>query len=217
MQGQNPFKGEANAEMLARGYLAILTPEIRDLCNTHQNARVAIIKIFEEAVTNSYKKSQRNAAKSGQIPSQPQEETIHWGSVKVGSFEYQIWGVRWSHTLSKLGSSYGDKPPDALFLSIDLNVENIDKQERTIPPFKLIDQEKREYGTSNKAWMAENALGIIASINPGVSKRGVIVFDVPKNNSYKLRVSGGYWSGASALFGVEPEPGVWLWSPFQVK
>ncbi len=219
LQGQDPFKGNPDAEMLERAYLAILIVDMRDLCNKKQNAQVALGKIFEEVAAIQLKRSQRGAAELRQTPSQAQKETTHgaWDVVKVGSFEYQVRGARWSNTLSKLGSSYGNKPPDAMFLSVNLHVKNIDRQERTIPPFKLIDQEGREYGTSNKAWMAENALGIIDSINPGVSKSGVIVFDVPQNNSYKLRVSGGYWSGTRALVTVEPEPGVYMWSPFQVK
>ncbi|GEM_PF-6181626 len=216
LQGKDPFNGDVNAE---QKYIAMMMVEMDSLCNKKPNAHVAIERIFGDATALMLKKGQRGAVELGQIPSQPQKETTHgaWDVVKVGSFEYQVRGARWSNTLSKLGSSYGNIPPDAMFLSVNLHVENIDRQERTIPPFKLIDQEGREYGTSNKAWMAENALGIIDSINPGVSKSGVIVFDVPRNNSYKLRVSGGYWSGTRALVTVEPEPFVYMWSPFQVK
>jgi hypothetical protein len=83
-----------------------------------------------------------------------------------------------------------------------LSVRNDDKKPRNIPPFKLIDNRGAEYQTSSKAWGVEDNIGVIESLNPSVTKNGLIVFDVPKSRSYKLKVSGGYWSKEDALIEI---------------
>jgi hypothetical protein len=83
-----------------------------------------------------------------------------------------------------------------------LSVRNDDKKPRNIPPFKLIDNAGAEYQTSSKAWRVEDNIGVIESLNPSVTKNGLIVFDVPKSCSYKLKVSEGYWSKEDALIEI---------------
>jgi len=51
---------------------------------------------------------------------------------------------------------------------------------------------------SLKAVFMDNSFGILKRLNPGVSSRGYVVFDVP-TGKYALKVSGGFASGDSAL------------------
>ena len=92
-----------------------------------------------------------------------------------------------------------NQAPDATYLFVDLTVRNDDKQARTIAPFKLVDENGAEYETSSKAWSVKGGIGVLHSLNPAVSKRGYIVFDVPRGKHYKLKISGGYWSNDEAL------------------
>lgn len=121
---------------------------------------------------------------------------------RVGYTSYYIWDAYWSDNLSK--NRYLNDRPNASFLFITLSVRNEDTKPRTIPPFKLIDENHAEYETSSKAWAVPGALGIIENLNPNVSKGGIIVFDVPKQHLYQLKVSGGYWSKDDAYVNLVP-------------
>jgi len=59
---------------------------------------------------------------------------------------------------------------------------------------------------SRKKWFA--GVGNMYSLNrlnPGVSKDGYIVFDVPKNFHYKLKLSDRYRTNSYALIKIKPE------------
>lgn len=128
------------------------------------------------------------------------KETVH-----VGYTSYTAWYSWWSNKLSD--NTFLDEKPDAMFLFIELSVRNDDNKARTIPPFKLIDENGAEYQTTSKGFALKGSIGILDDLNPGVSKEGFIIFDVPKNHSYKLKVSGGFWSGEYAFIIIEPTHG----------
>ena len=91
-----------------------------------------------------------------------------------------------------------------MFLFVKLTVRNDDKKARTIPPFKLIDENGAEYETSSKGWSVDGSIGALDSLNPGVQKDGTILFDVPQSHTYKLKLSGGYWSDDEAFVKLTP-------------
>jgi len=95
--------------------------------------------------------------------------------------------------------------PAAIYLFVDLTVRNDDKKARSVPSFKLVDENGAEYETTSKVWAVEQSFGVLDSLNPGVERRGVIVFDVPQHRNYKLKVSGGYWSHENALVEISPK------------
>ena len=147
---------------------------------------VGTIATVGKAIEEAEKEKQRTEEKARQ--------TVHriGDTVHVGYMSYVVWRAGWSDRLSD--NAFLDQRPDASFLFVKLTVRNNDKQARTIPPLKLVDEDGAEYETSSKAWAVRNGIGLLASLNPGVSKQGLVVFDVPRNHSYKLRLSGGYWS-----------------------
>lgn len=123
-------------------------------------------------------------------------------TVNVGYMQYEVVSSWYSNRLSS--NEYLDEAPDASYLFVDLVVANSDREQRTVPPFKLIDASKSEYGTSDKAWAVEGSIGLLQNLNPSVSKRAYVIFDVPQGRSYKLKVSGGYWSAEDALIELSP-------------
>lgn len=127
----------------------------------------------------------------------PEEE------VAVGVFGYKVFGSWYTNRLSN--NQFLNEPPDAKYLFVDLGVVNGAKESYTVPPFSLIDTTGAEYETSSKAWAAEGSIGLLDSLNPGVGKRAYVIFDVPEGRQYRLKVSGGYWSGDSALIELAPE------------
>ncbi len=134
---------------------------------------------------------------------EPKQEHILYklgDTVSIGYTSYTVLKSDWHDSLSN--NKYLDAKPDADFLFIEIVISNDDKKPRSIPPLKLIDQNGSEYEISSKSWLAKDSIGILTSLNPGVSKRGIIVFDIPSDNGYNLKVSGGYWSNETALIEV---------------
>ena len=121
-------------------------------------------------------------------------------TVSIGYTSYAVWRARWSNQLSD--NEFLNQRADAAWLFLDVTVRNDDREARSIAPFKLVDETGAEHEASSKAWSVEGSIGVLDSLNPGVEKSGRVVFDVPKNHRYKLKVSGGYWSGESALIEI---------------
>ena len=124
-------------------------------------------------------------------------------TVSIGYTSYIVCRSWWSSRLSD--NQFLDDKPDAMFLFIDLVIRNDDKKARSIPPFKLIDENGAEYEATSKGWAVEGAIGVLDSLNPGVKKQGTIIFDVPQSHSYKLKLSGGYWSLDDAFVKITPK------------
>ena len=123
-------------------------------------------------------------------------------TVSIGDMSFLVMTSRWTHQLSD--NELLDEMPDAMYLFIELTIRNDDVEARPIPEFKLIDENGFEYKTSNKAWIIKDALRRFEKLNPGVSKTGLIIFDIPMNHSYKLRLSNRHLSGESAFVMLEP-------------
>lgn len=108
----------------------------------------------------------------------------------VGYMGYSVLSAEWK---DKLADGFGGYDyPDAAFLLLKIFAMNQDKKARMIPPFHLIDETGSEYNTSSKG--PSNTLDFLVSLNPGVSRIGLIIFDAPKDHNYLLKLSGGYWS-----------------------
>jgi hypothetical protein len=81
---------------------------------------------------------------------------------------------------------------------------NTDKSSSNIPPFKLIDSRGAEYDTTSDSFYLQRDFSVLEKLNPDVTKRGTILFDVPRRTDYKLRLSGGILSGKSTLVEIQP-------------
>lgn len=163
---------------------------------------VAIGKFVGNQSSKSINSSVEVQSKSRERPKSPEKIYKEGDTVSVGYTSYAVWRSWWSKKLSD--NQYLDNRPDAMFLFVELAVRNNDRKARTIPPFNLIDENGAEYEISSKAWSVDNSIGALDSLNPSVQKQGVIVFDVPANHTYKLKVSGGYWSAEDALISLSP-------------
>ena len=124
-------------------------------------------------------------------------------TVSIGYTTYVAWQSYWTDKLSD--NPHRQTAPNAKYLVIEVSVRNDDNKERSIPPFKLIDSDGREYGTSSSSWQLTDHIGTLASLNPDVQKGGWIVFDCPPERAYKLKVSGGFWSSDDALIQLDPK------------
>jgi hypothetical protein len=124
--------------------------------------------------------------------------------VNVGYMSYKVWRTWWSDRLSS--NEFLDSRPNAKWLFVELSARNNDKKPRMIPPFKLMDEQEREYDSSSEGALIESAIGPLESLNPDVVKQGRVVFDVPQNRTYRLKVSGGFWSREDTYIPLSPSP-----------
>jgi Domain of unknown function (DUF4352) len=124
-------------------------------------------------------------------------------TMSIGYTSYAVSRTRWATHLSD--NPYLDKRPNARYLFVKLTVRNDDTKPRTVASFRLTDENGAIYETDTSAWTVEGSIGLIENLNPSVSKRGLIVFDVPAERTYKLQVSGGFWSSDEALVRLNPK------------
>ncbi len=160
------------------------------------------------------KNKSSNLVESKAVVEKVKETTVEVGNVKseqyrqgqtinVGYTSYLVTKSWWSDKLSE--NEFLNQKPDAQYLFVELVVRNDDKKARVVPPFNLVDENGAEYEASSKSWAVEGSLGIIESLNPSVSKQGFVVFDVPRSRSYRLKLSGGFWSGEHVFVKITPE------------
>jgi hypothetical protein len=129
----------------------------------------------------------------------PQEEYKLNDEVKAGNIAYIVSEVKKS---TKIGQNeYLQKTTENEYLIVKVKVTNNDKDTRTVDTnlFKLKDAEGKEYSAMADAdlYVNPNNSFFLAQVNPGTSKSGYIVFEIPKNlKDLKLQVSSGLgWTG----------------------
>jgi TonB family protein len=117
-------------------------------------------------------------------------------SFSVGYWFYTCHGAVWR---TWLGSPYHTENPNGEFVLIDITARNDDTSSSTLPPFRLQDKEGRTYDESSAGVFEPGFFSVLQQLNPGVAKRGYLVFDVPPDREYVLVVSGGIESGKRAI------------------
>lgn len=112
----------------------------------------------------------------------------------------------WSYTCNKafwtpfLGfDPYSTERANGDFIVLDLTVRNDDNSESTMPPFHLVDTDGRIYDESAAGSMSQGFFSVLEGLNPGVSKRGMVAFDVPLGRQYSLVASGGMESAEKVV------------------
>ena len=87
------------------------------------------------------------------------------------------------------GTSEGSTQKHKLY--VDLAVVNTDRKERAVPLLKLVDEGGTEYETGGKSGNTKANAGPFGQLSPATSKRDKLIFAVPRNRSYKLKIQDG--------------------------
>lgn len=147
-----------------------------------------------------------STAPSSSAPAKAPESDIHKEGepILVGYTGYGVWRSWWSPRLT--ADKLLNEPPNAKYLFIALSVLNNDTKARDVPPFKLVDDQGAEYDADARSYMLPGSIGLIETLNPSVKKLGFVVFDVPPDKHYRLKLSGGFWSKQDAFVRLEPAP-----------
>lgn len=107
-------------------------------------------------------------------------------TIKAGDFEWKIMGFTTASEVGEeiMGSLLGEKA-NGIYLIISVEVTNIGKSANYLSDFymKLIDEQGREFSADTVAAVYLKPSGsamIFETINPGITKKGKIVYDVPE-------------------------------------
>ncbi len=130
-------------------------------------------------------------------------------SIVAGNFK---WKFTEYMTLERIGAEtifgfLGDVA-DGIFLIVNVEVENIGKTSEYLRTnnIKLVDGQGREYSTDSAAYYLEpdgSELPSFEEINPGINKKGKIVFDVPRNLKVAdIRIASSTCDTNDAMFNV---------------
>lgn len=152
----------------------------------------------KEASTTPKTESKSSEPKKEQPKQKEEAKTAKIGdTLKVGKVEFV---VSKKSTANKVGPEMLEKKANGTFLILDVSVKNNDKESITTDSsfFKLkangktyeADGEATIYANDNNNFLAQD-------VNPDVTVKGKIVFDVPadvaKSNDLKLQVQTGFW------------------------
>lgn len=123
--------------------------------------------------------------------------------IKVGYLVFAAWNARWYENSSN--NPHLNVKPDSSYLLIEITLRN-DSNRRSINPLFILKDDRGFYYEPSKKWFTgAGNMYSLSRLNPGVSKDGYIVFDVPKNFHYKLKVSDRYRTNSYALIEIKPE------------
>jgi hypothetical protein len=169
-----------------------------------QEAAAPSVNSQQSAPVSPSANSDGSQSSNEEVPSYTMGE-----SFSVGYWKYTCNRAFWTPFLGNPLDPYSMQRANAQFLVVDITAENNDTSSSTLPPFQLADVDGRTYDQSSDAMMSRGFFDVLENLNPGVSERGMIAFDVPSDRVYVLVLSGGIESGKRATVVMpqsEPPP-----------
>ena len=119
--------------------------------------------------------------------------------VIAGDFAYTFNDMTKSKQIGEniAGTFMGEKA-DGIFLILDVTIENIGKESNNIligSYVKILDDQGRtfEHNPTAEIYLKDDAF-TFTQLQPGLPKRGKIVFDVPENLNGKIEITTSLWS-----------------------
>lgn len=140
------------------------------------------------------------------------DQTVHavGESFSVGSGEKAIqYTVTSVSTASQVGGDYGEEA-DGTFVLVELAMENMGDKSLDISsrPFTVVDSQDREYEADTNAMIYAEDSVIFEQLNLGLTKQGIVVFDVPADGTYRLRIAPAGMVSTAEVHTVELEVSV---------
>jgi len=122
--------------------------------------------------------------------------------IDVGNFSYVVNSAQYAKTI---GDEFSQTKADGVFLIVSVTFRNNDNEEHTLDNsfFKLTDEAGTEFESSTDGETALEMAGkqtlFLKQCNPQITKSGLLIFEVPDKKIYDLHLSGGFWSGKTAV------------------
>ncbi len=129
----------------------------------------------------------------------PKDEVKTYGlgdSIQAGDFKWKITKVSTTKEIGQdiMGSFFGEKA-DGVFVILDVEVENTANSAKYLMDsyLKLVDNQNREFSPNSAAVIylkPEGSALMFEQVNPGIIKKGKIVFDVPESvKNFNLKIT----------------------------
>jgi hypothetical protein len=105
---------------------------------------------------------------------------------------FMVGACEWS---KYVGDGYFGSRANANYMKIYFCIVNISKEPHYLmADFSLVDNEGNKYDRSDDEFYLGDKAFFLDKLNPGVSKGGILLFDVPKKEGYKLKVQTDFFS-----------------------
>lgn len=132
------------------------------------------------------------------VPEAAPSETVYEMNTEV-PVDYLTYRITKAETFTEMGTEFLDKQTEGKFIKVYLEIMNTAKETKDIftPRFSIIDDQGRKYDRlSDDMMYISDILEFGAQLQPGLSKEGAIVFELPKDSQdLVLLVSGDWLSG----------------------
>ncbi|MBI2102448.1 DUF4352 domain-containing protein [Candidatus Woesearchaeota archaeon] len=131
-------------------------------------------------------------------------------SIPTGDFTWKITGVSTTSAIGQelAGTFFGEKA-DGIFVILDVEVENTAKTAKYLTDsyIKLVDSQNREFSPNSVAAVylkPEGSALLFGQLNPGITKKGKIVYDVPENvKTFDVKITSSAFSSKMYYVKVE--------------
>ncbi len=158
---------------------------------TKKNIVIGIIVLFilsAVASTMNPKTSSNNS--TTQAPSAQASEDVRLkigDTITLKDFKYKVLGVSKSKSV---GSEFASKTANGIFLILEIEAENFKKDSEilTYGNFKVKDSKNREFDVDTSATIYTGSGIFVDRLQPGIPKRGQLVFEVPNDETIEFRV-----------------------------
>lgn len=127
-------------------------------------------------------------------------------SIVLNDFKYTFTEVKTSDFVGgSLGNFIGNpvmgEEADGIFLIFDLEVENVGKKTGQISKeIYVVDSEGREFEQDSDAWVYLKDNFAFKELNPGLVKKGQIIFDVPVDISGSICIKASPYSSRCSAY-----------------
>jgi hypothetical protein len=110
----------------------------------------------------------------------------------IKDFKYTFLSAK---TQNSVGSEFFGEDASGIFLIIDLEVENVGNEAEYIPnEIYIIDNQEREFSQDDSVWIYLDDNFIFEELNPGLTKKGQLIFDIPEGIVGKICIKGNMFS-----------------------
>jgi hypothetical protein len=116
----------------------------------------------------------------------------------IDKFQYNFKKVQ---STNYVGSEYFGEEASGEFLIFDLEVKNLGNEAEYINnEIYIIDEQEREFSQDDDTWAYLDDNFIFEELNPSLTKKGQIIFDVPEGINGKLCVKESMWSDSCEVY-----------------
>ncbi|MCP3764847.1 DUF4352 domain-containing protein [Domibacillus sp. A3M-37] len=193
-------------QMAAAFLLALITGSMIDSPKEEPAVRteeVADVPVDSPDEAREGQDAEQASAPVTKKPAKETEKAHTMGSpIRTGDFEFVVASVKEDQIIPSSNEFIESYETENKLVIVDFTVKNLDKRTRAVGSnlFKLKDDQGNEYNPSDEyeitALLEEEDL-IFEDVNPGLSKKGKVVFELPPDVAhYSLELSSGLgWSG----------------------